>query len=109
MLQPIDRKTAEIAVEQPQMGEHPVGQAGGIGHELRPDHRPVLLGALVHAAEGCSRLRFVHWMSPRLMDCREAALLAMRKYPAYIRGDGDRQRGTGTTTAAGEARATVRH
>ena len=51
MLEPADRKPAEIAVEQLEMIEYTIGQALGEGAVFAADDRPVFLGALLHLAE----------------------------------------------------------
>ena len=69
VLQPVDRETAIIAVEDLEMGQHAVGELAGERHEMRPDDRPVLGGAFVHVAEfGLGLL--VHRRSPRTQSRR---------------------------------------
>ena len=73
MFQPVDREAAEIAVEEPEMVEHAVGQPLREGTVFAADDRPVVGCALFHFAElGASRSRFVdsflhaHRVSPSL-------------------------------------------
>jgi len=42
MRQPVDGEAAEVAVEQPEVAEHPVGQALAVLDEALADDRPVL-------------------------------------------------------------------
>src|SRR5205823_730258 len=49
--QAVDGEAAEVAVEEAEVVEHPVGQAPAVGHEALPDDRPVLGGRRLHAGE----------------------------------------------------------
>ena len=51
MFEPADRETAEIAVEQSQVIEHPIGQAAGEGAVFAADDRPVICRAVLHLAK----------------------------------------------------------
>ena len=51
VFEPVDRESAEIAVEQPQMIQHAVGDPAGEVPEMRRDDRPVLGRAFLHLAE----------------------------------------------------------
>ncbi len=49
--QPVDGEAAEVAVEQPEVAEHPVGQALAVLDEALADDRPVLGRPLLHGME----------------------------------------------------------
>ena len=49
--QPVDGEAAEVAVEQAEMGQDPVGQAVAVLDEALSDDRPVLGGRLLHPGE----------------------------------------------------------
>ena len=51
VFEPIDRKAAEIPVEQAEMVEHAIGQALGESAIFAADDRPVFCGTLLHLAE----------------------------------------------------------
>ena len=90
--EPVDREAAIVAVEQPQMGQHAVGRAPGVGHEMAADHLPVLRRChrpcceRRRAASCVARLMAVHADLPRRDGtCRVTALLAMAKLPGLYR------------------------
>ena len=51
MLQAVDRKPAEIAVEQPQVLQHALCQPAGKGHVIAGNDRPVFRCAFDHRGE----------------------------------------------------------
>ena len=48
VLQPVDRKTAKIAIKQLQVSQYAIRQVPGKGHVLARDQRPVFLSAFGH-------------------------------------------------------------